>query len=166
MYLLNSYKVFAIFKFFKLKNFSKRAIILHLFTGKLSDVFNFMIFTTTYNFFVFRTMKTFLLLALLPTTIISVDATKRCWFCSIDSRVDSKSFGGLLWLYRVFILLRFNVLHAQMRPICQVKLRTPKKRFFPFVFAWQSGNFCVFRSKRCWELNWIKFFDCWRICYF
>jgi hypothetical protein len=45
----------------------------------------------------------------------------------------------------VFILGRFGVLHAQMRPICQVKLRTPKKRFFAFVFAWQSGM--IFASR-------------------
>jgi hypothetical protein len=30
---------------------------------------------------------------------------------------------------------------------------THQKTLLCLVFAWQSGNFCVFRSKRCWELK-------------
>jgi hypothetical protein len=38
-----------------------------------------------------------------------------------------------------------------MRSICQAP--NTKKALFSFIFAWQSGNFCVFRSKRCRELK-------------
>jgi hypothetical protein len=55
--------------------------------------------------------------------------------------------------YRVFILGRFSVLHAQMRPICQVKLRTPKKRSFALFLLGRVGIFVSFDQTVCWELK-------------
>jgi hypothetical protein len=61
----------------------------------------------------------------------------------------------ILLIYDEF--LNYRVIHGELlaiwrwdqRPICQVKLHTPTKVLFCLVFAWQSGNFSVFRSKSC-----------------
>jgi hypothetical protein len=76
-------------------------------------------------------------------------------FSSISESPISKAiFRQLLCeKYRVFILGRFSVLHAQMRPICQVKLRTPKKRFFALFLLGRVGIFVSFDRTVCWELN-------------
>jgi hypothetical protein len=68
-------------------------------------------------------------------------------------------------LYRVTQPARISVLHAQMRPICQVKLRTPKKRFFP-LFLLGRVEISVSFVQNVVE-NWIEIkFLPWRICYF
>jgi hypothetical protein len=40
-----------------------------------------------------------------------------------------------------------------MRPICQVKLRTPKKRFFVLFLLGRVGIFVSFDRTVCWELK-------------